>query len=126
MNSEAAVLNPLAAQEVETRLDVERIRANFPILKQKVHGKPLVYLDNAATSQKPQAVLDALLHFYTTDCSNINRGEVVAHLPLHFAQGVGGRNHFDREVWPAFRKAFRRQLSPRTDKRNVRKPHCVS
>ncbi|MGH9403878.1 MAG: SufS family cysteine desulfurase [Terriglobia bacterium] len=54
--------------------DVERIRADFPILKQKVHGKPLVYLDNAATSQKPQVVLDALRDFYTVDCSNIHRG----------------------------------------------------
>jgi cysteine desulfurase / selenocysteine lyase len=57
-----------------TILDVERIRADFPILQQKVHGKPLVYLDNAATSQKPQSVLDALQHFYTADCSNIHRG----------------------------------------------------
>ncbi len=55
-------------------LDIERIRQDFPILRQKVHGKPLVYLDNAATSQKPQAVLDALDHFYTADCSNIHRG----------------------------------------------------
>lgn len=54
--------------------DAEAVRAEFPILKQRVHGKPLVYLDNAATSQKPQAVLDALKHFYTTDCSNIHRG----------------------------------------------------
>ncbi|HEV2418344.1 MAG TPA: cysteine desulfurase [Terriglobia bacterium] len=67
-----------ATQTISTKSapawDVERIRADFPILKQKVHGKPLVYLDNAATSQKPQTVLDALRHFYTTDCSNIHRG----------------------------------------------------
>lgn len=55
-------------------LDVQRIRADFPILRQQVHGKPLVYLDNAATSQKPQPVLDALRRFYTEDCSNIHRG----------------------------------------------------
>ncbi len=55
-------------------LDVQRIRQDFPILRQKIHGKPLIYLDNAATSQKPQAVLDAIQHFYTTDCSNIHRG----------------------------------------------------
>src|SRR5438128_6788263 len=54
--------------------DVARIREDFPILKQKIHGKPLVYLDNAATSQKPQAVIDAMVHFYSTDCSNIHRG----------------------------------------------------
>jgi cysteine desulfurase/selenocysteine lyase len=54
--------------------DVRRIREDFPLLKQKVYGKPLVYLDNAATSQKPQAVIDALLRFYTQDCSNVHRG----------------------------------------------------
>ncbi len=54
--------------------DVERIRRDFPALAQKVHGKPLVYLDNAATSQKPQAVIEAEEHFYRRDCSNIHRG----------------------------------------------------
>jgi cysteine desulfurase/selenocysteine lyase len=53
---------------------VERIREDFPILKQKVHGKPLVYLDNAATSQKPRAVIEAEERFYLHDCSNIHRG----------------------------------------------------
>ncbi len=54
--------------------DVRRIREDFPILKQKIHGKPLVYLDNAATSQKPQAVIDALVHYYTQYNANIHRG----------------------------------------------------
>ena len=54
--------------------DVQKIRRDFPALHQDVHGKPLVYLDNAATSQKPQAVIDALVEFYTKDCSNIHRG----------------------------------------------------
>jgi cysteine desulfurase/selenocysteine lyase len=54
--------------------DVRRIRRDFPILKQKIHGQPLVYLDNAATSQKPRAVIDAIQHFYSSDCSNIHRG----------------------------------------------------
>jgi cysteine desulfurase/selenocysteine lyase len=54
--------------------DVRAIRKDFPILKQKIHGKPLVYLDNAATTQKPQAVLDALDRFYTTENSNVHRG----------------------------------------------------
>ena len=54
--------------------DVEQIRGDFPILEQKVHGKPLVYLDNAATSQKPRQVIDALTRFYLSDCSNIHRG----------------------------------------------------
>ncbi|HKB72322.1 MAG TPA: cysteine desulfurase [Thermoanaerobaculia bacterium] len=54
--------------------DVEQIRLEFPILHQKVHGKPLVYLDNAATTQKPRAVIDATTHYYETDNSNIHRG----------------------------------------------------
>lgn len=55
-------------------LDAGKIRKDFPILRQQVHGKPLVYLDNAATSQKPKAVIDAITHFYSSDCSNIHRG----------------------------------------------------
>jgi cysteine desulfurase / selenocysteine lyase len=55
-------------------LDVQRVREDFPILNVKVRGKPLVYLDNAATSQKPHAVLDALRRFYTEECSNVHRG----------------------------------------------------
>ncbi|UCH83027.1 MAG: cysteine desulfurase [Candidatus Latescibacterota bacterium] len=55
-------------------LDVERIRKDFPVLNQQIHGKPLVYLDNAATSQKPQAVIDALTHYYAFDNSNVHRG----------------------------------------------------
>ena len=55
-------------------LDVARIREDFPILKQKVNGKPLVYLDNAATSQKPQVVIDTLTRYYATENSNIHRG----------------------------------------------------
>ncbi|MBI2846247.1 MAG: cysteine desulfurase [Chloroflexi bacterium] len=54
--------------------DVERIREDFPILGQKVNGKPLVYLDNAATSQKPQAVIDVIKTYYATENSNIHRG----------------------------------------------------
>ena len=54
--------------------DVRRVREDFPILKQKVHGKPLVYFDNAATSQKPLAVIEAEERFYRSDNSNIHRG----------------------------------------------------
>lgn len=54
--------------------DVGRIREDFPILKELVHGKPLVYLDNAATTQKPQAVIDALVNYYMTENSNVHRG----------------------------------------------------
>lgn len=61
-------------QSIETGFDVYAIRKDFPILKQQVHGKPLVYLDNAATTQKPQAVIDTLVHYYRSDNSNIHRG----------------------------------------------------
>jgi len=60
--------------EAEKSFDVERIRAEFPILNQKVNGKPLVYLDNAATSQKPQVVIDAISRYYLEENSNIHRG----------------------------------------------------
>ena len=53
--------------------DVQRVRADFPILRQQVHGKPLVYLDNANTTQKPQAVIDALQAYYVRDNANIHR-----------------------------------------------------
>jgi cysteine desulfurase / selenocysteine lyase len=55
-------------------LDVDKIRTDFPILKQKIHGKPLVYFDNGATSQKPQVVIDALNRYYAAENSNIHRG----------------------------------------------------
>ncbi|GAA3933269.1 SufS family cysteine desulfurase [Chitinophaga oryziterrae] len=55
-------------------LDVEKIRRDFPLLQEKVYGLPLVYLDNAATTQKPQVVLDALEQYYTTINSNVHRG----------------------------------------------------
>ncbi len=55
-------------------IHVERIRNDFPILHQQIHGKPLVYLDNAATTHKPRAVIDALTHYYSTDNSNVHRG----------------------------------------------------
>ena len=52
----------------------DEVRADFPILQQEVNGQPLIYLDNAATSQKPQAVLDAMRHYYTADNANVHRG----------------------------------------------------
>ncbi|MCB9727849.1 MAG: cysteine desulfurase [Deltaproteobacteria bacterium] len=54
--------------------DVALVRADFPGLNQQIHDKPLCYLDNAATAQKPQAVLDAIAHAYTWDCANVHRG----------------------------------------------------
>ncbi len=54
--------------------DVEKVRADFPVLQQQINGKPLAYLDNGATSQKPQAVIDELVRYYTTENSNVHRG----------------------------------------------------
>jgi cysteine desulfurase/selenocysteine lyase len=54
--------------------DVQRVRRDFPILSQKVHGKPLVYLDNAATTQKPRQVLEAIERYYSADNANVHRG----------------------------------------------------
>jgi cysteine desulfurase/selenocysteine lyase len=58
----------------QAELDIESIRAEFPILQSKVHGKPLVYLDNAATSQKPRFVLHAIADYYEKENANIHRG----------------------------------------------------
>ncbi|MGL2965461.1 aminotransferase class V-fold PLP-dependent enzyme [Flavobacterium sp. XGLA_31] len=55
-------------------LDIQKIRADFPILNQKVNGKPLVYFDNGATSQKPQVVIDAIAKYYNEINANIHRG----------------------------------------------------
>jgi cysteine desulfurase/selenocysteine lyase len=55
-------------------LDVQAVRKDFPILHHPVHGKPLVYLDNAATTQKPQAVIDRIAHFYRHENANVHRG----------------------------------------------------
>jgi cysteine desulfurase/selenocysteine lyase len=66
---------PTASKTDATRtFDVEAVRRDFPVLHQEVYGKPLVYLDNAATTQKPRAVIDALTHYYQMDNSNIHRG----------------------------------------------------
>ena len=59
---------------VSTSLDVSSIRRDFPILAQRVHDRPLVYFDNAATSQKPKCVVDAITRFYLLDNANIHRG----------------------------------------------------
>ena len=55
-------------------LDIQKIRADFPILSQKINGKPLVYFDNGATSQKPQVVIDAISKYYSHINANIHRG----------------------------------------------------
>jgi cysteine desulfurase/selenocysteine lyase len=59
---------------ISAAFDVDKVREDFPVLKQRIHGKPLVYLDNAATSQKPLAVIEAIRKFYEVDCANIHRG----------------------------------------------------
>ena len=75
-------------QPGRAKLDVARIREDFPILKTMVNGKPLVYLDNAATSQKPQAVLDTLNRYYTEENSNIHRG-------VHYLSQVATKDYED-------------------------------
>ena len=62
-------------------LDINKIRAQFPILNRKVNGKDLVYLDNGATTQKPQSVIDAEANYYTYENSNVHRG-------VHFLSGL--------------------------------------
>lgn len=66
---QASGLGPRASE-----YDVQAIRRDFPILSRKVHGKPLVYIDNAATTQKPQAVIDRLVRYYSEENSNVHRG----------------------------------------------------
>jgi cysteine desulfurase/selenocysteine lyase len=65
-------IRPQAAAHAD--FDVYKVRADFPILAREVNGKPLVYLDNAATTQKPQRVIDSMIHYYTFENSNIHRG----------------------------------------------------
>jgi cysteine desulfurase/selenocysteine lyase len=65
--------------------DVERIRADFPILSREVHGKPLVYLDNGASAQKPQVVLDAIQNAYSHEYANVHRG-------LHYLSNTATEN----------------------------------
>ncbi len=61
-------------QAMMTPFDVQAVRADFPILHQTIHGKPLVYLDNGASAQKPQSVIDAMSHYYRHDNANVHRG----------------------------------------------------
>ncbi len=67
------VMNAILPAKSTLAYDVKRVRADFPLLRQTVHGKPLVYLDNANTTQKPQAVIDALTDYYTSYNANIHR-----------------------------------------------------
>src|SRR5689334_13679619 len=68
------ISNVAHAASASTSLDVARIRADFPILQRQVNGRPLIYLDNAATTQKPRQVIDSLVDFYTNTNANVHRG----------------------------------------------------
>src|SRR5580658_629316 len=65
---------PAISMEPKKKVDWLKLRADFPILDQQVHGHPLIYFDNAASSQKPRAVIDALVHYYERDNANVHRG----------------------------------------------------
>ena len=77
MGTNRGVLDPQAPPGSLSDLDVQQLRQDFPILKEKIYGKPLVYLDNAATSQKPRAVIDATARFYSSENSNVHRGVLI-------------------------------------------------
>lgn len=68
------VNRPRPTREAGAGLDVQKLRQDFPLLSQRPHGKPLVYLDNAATAQKPHAVLDAVSRYFKTTNANVHRG----------------------------------------------------
>src|SRR6266581_6309697 len=65
---------PLYTSEKTASYEVERVRADFPILKREMNGRPLAYLDNAATAQKPVQVIEALDHYYNEYNANVYRG----------------------------------------------------
>lgn len=67
-------MNDSSVKAIFSDQEIENIRKDFPILSQKIYGKPLIYFDNAATSQKPQVVIDALTKYYGTYNANIHRG----------------------------------------------------
>src|SRR6476659_829553 len=82
--------------------DVEAIRADFPILAREVHGKPLVYLDNGASAQKPRAVLDTIQRAYTDEYANVHRG-------LHYLSNLA------TEKFEKARETVRRFINARSD-----------
>jgi cysteine desulfurase / selenocysteine lyase len=86
--------------------DVNEIRRDFPILSRNVHGKPLVYLDNAASAQKPQVVIDAMTHAFSHEYANVHRG-------LHYLSNVA------TEKYEAVRETLRRFLGARGEEEIV-------
>lgn len=81
----------MTTQEDIQIFDIARIRSEFPTLAREVYGKPLIYLDNGATSQKPQVVIDVIEHYYTYDNSNIHRG-------VHHLSQVATQQYEDARV----------------------------
>jgi selenocysteine lyase/cysteine desulfurase len=79
---------PLAAAANTPAFDLERVRADFPILARKVHGQRLAFLDSAASAQKPRAVIDAVSHCYEAEYANVHRG--VYWLSARATQGYEG------------------------------------
>src|SRR5256885_13970383 len=74
-------------------IDWESLRADFPILHQKVHGHPLIYFDNAATTQKPRVVIGALRNYYERDNANVHRG--IHELSNRATAGYGTARAYD-------------------------------
>src|SRR3989442_7272494 len=72
MTTTTRSIAPKSREVPQRSFDVWRLREDFPILQQRVHGKPLVYLDNAATTQKPQVVIDTITQYYAAENSNIH------------------------------------------------------
>jgi cysteine desulfurase/selenocysteine lyase len=74
MTAQATITNLPGTTSSPAGFNVERVRDDFPILREQIHGRPLVYLDNAATSQKPNTVIEAIANYYRHDNANIHRG----------------------------------------------------
>jgi cysteine desulfurase/selenocysteine lyase len=94
-------VNQIVRSPATPAYDVEAIRADFPILAERPYGKPLVYLDNAASAQKPRAVLDRLAHFYEHEYANVHRG-------LHYLANAA------TDAYEAARESVRRYLNAGT------------
>src|SRR6202140_2858273 len=91
-------VNQIVRSPPTASYDVEAIRTDFPILAERPYGKPLVYLDNAASAQKPRAVLDRLAHFYEHEYANVHRG-------LHYLANAA------TDAYEAARESVRRYLN---------------
>ena len=91
-------MNQIVRSPATASYDVEAIRADFPILAERPYGKPLVYFDNAASAQKPRAVLDRLAHFYEHEYANVHRG-------LHYLANAA------TDAYEAARESVRRYLN---------------